>query len=103
MYSDANVRAPYVWWVGVISEPNIADSLLAETPHRPPASCKCPPCSLLGTAVLLLALPLREWLSRLPSIRQQCDLLAFEEKPPFCRIPSCHRRCGLMIRKLCFG
>ena len=25
MYSDANVRAPYVWWVGVISEPNLID------------------------------------------------------------------------------
>ena len=24
MYSDANVRAPYVCWVGVISEPNFA-------------------------------------------------------------------------------
>ena len=22
MYSDANVRAPYVWWSGAISNPN---------------------------------------------------------------------------------
>ena len=26
MYSDANVRAPYVWWSGAISNPNQARS-----------------------------------------------------------------------------
>ena len=32
-----------------------------------------------------------------------CRWAVSPKRPAFCRIPSCHRRCGLMIRKLCFG
>ena len=32
MYSDANVRAPYVWWSGAISNPNISHYAPQEAP-----------------------------------------------------------------------
>ena len=40
MYSDANVRAPYVWWSGAISNPNYGSTggphqLAAHLPYAP--------------------------------------------------------------------